>query len=137
MKHIFVGLSLALILTAGCTANGPLAVPTEEPHAGLNPHYISSRTSTPYEIEETSEQIRATVHEAIRRDMLKTGRYPKQGIMNSELLSLRAIAPNSVTGNSYWNYKALVRINLERNSVDVQFMAFERNDEIIVRKVSL
>ena len=137
MTRIAVTLLLVALSAAGCADNRRLKVPAEEPRAGLNPHFYSSSTATPYEVEEASEDIRATVLEAVRRDLLKTGRYPKAGIMNSELLSIRAIAPNAVTGNSYWNYKALVRINLERNSVDVQFLAFERNGEIYVRKVSL
>lgn len=134
MNKLRCALIITAFLFAGCTNH--LKVPANDSRASLSPQFLSDESATTLGSEEMSPTIRETVLEAVRMDLLRTGRYPKLAIQNSELLSLVQTPPNQITGNSRWNYKALVRINLERTSHDVGFMAFERNDEIIVRKIS-
>ena len=135
MKYRILPAILLTLICSGCAKH--LKVPFDDTRASLNPSFYTETSATSKGVPEDSASTRATVLEAIKRDMLKTGRYPKSAIQAAELLTLNAVAPNQITGNSYWNYRALVRINLDTTSHDVEFMAFELNDEIIVRKISV
>lgn len=129
---VLVALTMAF---ASCAP--AIRIPDQDPSvrasfnaATLSPQYASTQ-------EETSPEIRATIHEAVKKHLLQVGRYPKSAIQHSELLRLTSMLPNSMTGDSKWSYEAVVRINTKTTSHDSRFIVFERNDELIVRKVSV
>lgn len=128
-------LATSALCVAGCSANLP--VPKDEAFRGsMNPAFFNSAAAPAVNSEEYSPVIRETILQAVRKSLVQGGHYPKRAIDSSELLQLVNTPPNSLTANAKWSYRAVVRINLDHTSLDVQFMVFERNDEFIVRKIS-
>lgn len=134
--HFWVPVLVALGMALASCAPA-VRIPDQEPGvrasfnaAALAPQYSSAQ-------EENSPEIRATIHEAIKKHLLQIGRYPKRAIEQSELLRLTSMLPNSMTGDSKWSYEAVIRINTKTTSLDSRFIVFERDDALVVRKVSV
>ncbi|MBN8551100.1 MAG: hypothetical protein J0M12_17435 [Deltaproteobacteria bacterium] len=124
-------LTLGLGAIVGCSSG--MQVPTDDSRASLSPNaYNTAELGT----EEPDAEVRATILEKVQRYLLKTGQYPKSSVENVELLSLvptfTTIAPESST----WNYRALVRVNVRESSTLITFLTFDRDGELVLRRIS-
>lgn len=125
-------LILALLCAAGCASG--MRVPTDESmRASLNPAALTNTTSAS---EETDTQVRATILDKIRLQLRRDGQYPITAIQQAELLSLTPSFSEMAPENSTWNYQAVARVNLKASSIKIRYMIFDRDGELVVRKIS-
>ena len=126
-------LAVTLFGVIGC--GSPMRVPTDDSmRASLNP---AALTTTTLGAEESDAQVRSLILQKIRRQLLIDGQYPASAIQGTELLSLTPSFTNMAPDNSTWNYQALARVNLKSSSIKIRYMIFDRDGELVVRKISV
>ena len=132
---LLIGLGVIFVLF-GCSSSYRLPDEVLSQRANVDLGKLQS-ASADITREETSQDARNIVHQAICKDMLMLGRHPKRAIDASELMSLVQVPPTNATGTSRVNYRARVRLNFDRHWLDVEYLVYERNGAVIVRRISL
>ena len=80
-----------------------------------------------------SLETKVSVLDAVKKQLLRNGRYPKTAVQNSEILSIERVARTF----SQESYIATVRTPWAVSSVDMTFLIYEKEGEWIVRKASI
>jgi hypothetical protein len=136
MRHSFAFIIFCLLplVLIGCSSSTPAFDQTARASLNLSVPSVQTNTSSK---EEQSPQIRAAVLEAIQSHMFEVGRFPRQAILGSSILSLHPTNTSYALIDSDWAYKARVRVNLKNHSIRHDFLVFQRGNQYIVRKISL
>jgi len=132
---LLLGIGVLFVLF-GCSSSYRLTDEVLSQRANVDLATLESATADVAR-EETSQDVRNIVHQAICKDMMMLGRHPKSAIDASELMSLVQVPPTNATGTSRVNYRARVRLNFARHWLDVEYLVYERNGAVIVRRISL
>lgn len=135
-RYLITAAAMVFTLLVGCSNARRLPDEAFSPRASLDIEKTKI-SMKPIEQEETSQEIRNVVLQAIRDDMIAVGKHPVTAIESSELVSLVVVPPSNATGSSRVNYRALVRLNFQRHWLQVEYLVMERDGNIIVRKTSL
>lgn len=133
-REIQILVIVAFVLFAAACSSGMNVPADDDMRASLSPTALTASTTG---AEESDPEVRAFVLDKIRRQLLRDGMYPKSAIQEAELLSLTPAFTDMAPENSTWNYQAVARVNLKSSSIKIRYMIFDRNGELIVRKISV